>query len=381
MSQSELARILTGGTSGANALVSKIEAGRQTLDDSLLQALATALRCSLEFLTREPIEAVATRPWLRAYADASAKVVESVVADNALAHEVIASLKLKRIPDRIPIFDGDLNDPSAIERFAEEVRTAAQIPEGGVVGNVMRAADRLGCVVLPLASELGRHLGLSQRIDGAPVIRASRPGGGEGGVPGDRQRFTVAHELGHLALHAEMPPPESADEARRIERQAHLFAGAFIAPAEPLLEDWQSLGGRVTLSTLAQLKSTWGIAIKSLVIRFKDLQIISADQATSLYKQISKRGWNKAEPVPTTSEEPIWLSRAIFQRTGRDGRSDAVTAAADLAGLSRTYVQPWLDWSPVLLGAEVTDLTSRRRSAVAASAADGEVIVFSRDRR
>lgn len=371
ISQTDLNKTLSNGASEGNSLVSKIENGRQPLEDTMLEALSSALGCTPDFLTRSPMDLIATRPWLRAYADAPSRIVESVTADNLVVAETVERLRLKRIPDRIPVFDGDLNDDDAIERFAEEVRAAAEIAEGAVVGNAMRAADRLGCIVLPLGSELGRHLGMSQRIDGSPFIRVSRPGHGENPVPGDRQRFTVLHEVGHLALHSELPPPETADDARRIERQAHRFASAFLAPAEPLLDDWTSRGGRVTLSALADLKETWGIAIKALVVRFQQLGIIDADQATSLYKQISKRGWNKAEPVPTTNEKPIWLARALSKRAEQEAGPTPLAVAAQLASLSEAHLRLWIDWSPVSAGAEVTSLPRRTSRSVAAHPQDG----------
>jgi transcriptional regulator with XRE-family HTH domain len=381
LAQSDLALRLSDGASKANAYVSKVESGRQPLDDAQVAALAEALGCTSEFLMRKPLEAVATRPWLRAYADAPAKTVESIVTDNVLVNEVVTYLDFKRIPERIPVFDGDPNDDAAIERFAEEVRAAAEVPEDGVVGNAMRAADRLGCIVLPLASELGRHLGLSQRINGTPFIRVSRPGAG--GVPGDRQRFTVAHEIGHLGLHASVGPPETTDDARLIERQAHRFASSFIAPADPLISDWQDLGGRVTLSTLADLKATWGLSIKALVVRFQQLGIISADQATALYKQISKRGWNTAEPVETTNEEPIWLRKAMTHRTGTSGVGAASRAVAELCGLSEVYLLPWVDWSPLSDPADVVDLPTQRKDGLSNETlvSGGQVIAFPRSHR
>lgn len=379
ISQTELSRLLTDGASEGNTLVSKIENGRQSPDADTLQALCNVLGCTPEYLTDPPIELIATRPWLRAYADAPARAVESATAGNLLAAESIARIRLKRIPDRIPLFDGDLNDDHAIERFAEEVRLAAGLAEGDVVGNAMRTADRLGCVVLPMISELGRHLGMSHRIDGSPFIRASRPGQGDNPVPGDRQRHTVLHEVGHLALHSELSPPETADEARRIERQAHRFASAFLAPADPLLDDLTSKGGRVTLSILADLKATWGVAIKSLVVRFQQLGIINADQATSLYKQISKRGWNKGEPVRVTNEEPIWLARAIAKRVGVDDRS-SVGAAARLALLSERHVESWIDWTPVGPGADVVDLPGLNDTDRVESTETARVISFPRPR-
>jgi len=348
ISQSDLVHAITGRDDPSNKLVSQIENGRQPVDSDLLSALASALRCSSDFLARPRHDVIATRPWLRAYADANARVVDSIMADDLVVHEAISMLQLKQIPDQIPIFGGDLNDDDAIEHFADEVRTMADIEPNGVVGNAMRAADRLGCVVLPINSELGRHLGMSHRIDGTPFVRISRPGTDDSGVPGDRQRFTIAHELGHLGLHSDMPPPDTAADARRIERQAHRFASAFLTPAQPLIEDWERLGGRVTLSTLASLKATWGIAIKALVIRFQQLGIVDADQATSLYKQISKHGWNKSEPVSTSHEQPIWLQRAIDHRM----KSELVTKsypamAAHLTGLDAQMIARWLDWAPV----------------------------------
>ncbi|WP_375479660.1 ImmA/IrrE family metallo-endopeptidase [uncultured Jatrophihabitans sp.] len=384
ISQNELARAVTGRDEPSNKLVSQIENGRQPIDDALLSALAKALRCAPDFLTRGRHDAVSTRPWLRAYADANAKVVESVIADDLIAHEVITTLRLKQVPDQIPLFHGDLNDGDAIEMFAGEVRAAADLGPDAVVGNAMRAADRLGCVVLPLISELGRHLGMSHRIDGTPFVRVSRPG--DGGVPGDRQRFTVAHEIGHLGLHSHMPPPDTAAEAQRIERQAHRFASAFLAPAAPLLEDWERLGGRVTLTTLADLKATWGIAIKALVVRFQQLSIIDADQATSLYKQISKRGWNKNEPVPTTNERPIWLQRALDQRAKTEPiAAESRAIAARVVGLNEYMISRWIDWTPVQSADGVPAIPlagrTRRTSPRTRAAGSGEVISLSSKRR
>lgn len=364
LSQADLARALTSGASDANGLVSKVENGRQPVDEPLVAAIGAALGCTQEFLLREAPDALVTRPWLRAYADAPAKAVESTSCDNVLVAEAVGLLQLKAVPDGIPLFDGDAHDDDEIERFAQHVRTAAGIADGAVVGNAMRAADRLGCVVLPLRSELGRHLGMSQRIDGVPFVRVARPGGGETGVPGDRQRFTVAHEIGHLGLHTGLPAPETAEQTRLLERQAHRFASAFLAPADALMDDWESRGGRVTLSTLADLKATWGVAIKALVVRFQQLGVISGEQATSLYKQISKRGWNKAEPVHTTNEQPVWLTRALERRVGAAG-PDVGPRAAGLLGLHGDQVVGWLDWSPVR-SAEVLSFPTARGSRMSA---------------
>lgn len=359
--QSQTALSKSLGLTG-NTIVSKVETGRMPVHQHLATGLASALGCSLEFLQRPYEPGLTTKPWLRAYADASARVVDQVLADNLLVYEFVAWSKLQWVPDILPLFDGDLNDDDSIESFANHVRAVADVAEGGVVKNAVRAAERLGCSILPLESELGRHLGLSQRVNERPFIRLSRAWNTHltHHVPGDRQRFTVSHELGHLTLHAEVPPPVTPEEAKRLEKQAHRFAAAFLAPAEPLLDDWESLGGRVTLSVLQKLKATWGVSIKMLVVRFRQLAVIDDDQARSLYRQISARGWNTSEPIEVTNEEPIWLDKAIEKAFPKPTSDQTLAAAAEHFGVATNHIARWTGWTtsqPIPTG--VTALASR----------------------
>lgn len=98
------------------------------------------------------------------------------------------------------------------------------------------------------------------------------------------------------------------------------------------MADLDQLGGRVTLTTLAELKKTWGVSIKMLVVRFRQLGRIDDQRTRSLYKQISARRWNKTESVPTGHEHAIWLTKPL-NRAGLD----STTAAPP--GLAPRYMQ------------------------------------------
>ena len=339
LSQSELAE-----RSGiATGVMSMVENNRVSATSEMIEVLAEVLDCSPTYLREERDDVFVGRPWLRAYADAPSRVVERAIADSSTAIDAAQRLSLRLVPDSLPAFDGDPNDDEEVERFATEVRAVANIAEGDVVRNMVRTAERLGCVVLPMVSELGRHLGLSTRVDGSPVIRVSRSGSDSSiAIPGDRQRFTVAHEVGHLTLHHARQPPDSAADAARVEKQAHRFAAAFLAPADPLVADLDRFGGRVTLGTLAQLKEIWGVAIKMLVVRFQNLGIIDEDQARSLYKQISSRRWNKSEPVAVPVETSVWLSKAVALRF--PDSDNPVAAASSAIGLGNEYFARWMSW-------------------------------------
>lgn len=326
----------------ASGVVSMIENGHQEADSNVLRSLAQALDCSPEYLSFTTEEPQFDRPKLRAYADASQRAVDRTLFDTVTAVETIRTTGLRPLRVKLPIYTGDLSDDDGIDRIAVDVRTAAGLESDQVIPNVIRAAERLGCVVLPLDGELGRHWGMSLTVDGIPVIRVTRPSHDpEFDIPGDRQRFTVAHELGHLVLHSACAQPATPSDASRMEREANRFAAAFLVPGDAALDDLRSNGGRVTLNTLSRLKQKWGYSIKAFVFRFQELGVIDEGQARSLYKQISARRWNKEEPHRPGTESAVWFSKALREEFPGPG---GIKRAAATSGLSERYVTRWLDW-------------------------------------
>lgn len=334
--------------------VSAIETGKVRPSDAQIGAIARALGYGTQFLTAELGLVPTSRPWLRAYADASRREADSRTELATLSVEYIRMLSLRPLPDLIPPIYGDLDDEQEIEEAAAEVRALASLDPDAVVGNAVRAAERLGCVVLPLDSEMGRHLAMSVRSDRIPVICVAKSG-----IPGDRQRFSVAHEIGHLALHAETAPPRDAAEASRMERQANRFAAAFLGPGDALMDTLHQVSrGRVTLNSLAEVKAVWGIAIKGLVGRYKSLGLIDANQAESLYKQISARRWTKIEPVEVPTESAQWFQRSIELTSGISG-DPGYQVCAERIGGNAGDTRAFTDWQSV--DATVVPITSLRR--------------------
>lgn len=344
----------------ASGTISMIETGALPLPAAHVELLAQVLGVTESYLVRNRTEPVVSRPLLRAYADAPKKLVDTMSSDTITAVEAIEDLSLKRVPDSLLYFSDDLNDEDAIEQFASEIRTRAGLSAHAIVGSAIRSAERLGCVVLPMDSELGRHLGMSMRVDDVPVIRISRSSlNPENTVPGDRQRFTTAHELGHLVLHHASPQPANPAAATRMEREAHRFASAFLAPGDAVVDDLSALGGRVTLSNLSKLKEKWGLSVKAFVVRFQQLGVIDDAQARSLYKQISARKWNKHEPVEVANESAVWIKRALAKQFPES--KDLAADAAHLSGVGRKFFERWMDWSPEASNdANLISLTAKR---------------------
>lgn len=196
-------------------------------------------------------------------------------------------------------------DLDAVEVLARTCREQLGVGQNDPIPNLVRAVERCGVVVVGSVTDIEKHGGASfwrEYPFGRPIICVTR------GMSGDRQRFTTAHELGHLVLHQFKPPqPDVA------EQQAHRFAGALLLPQEQARE-W--IEPPVTLRALAKVKQHWGISIRALVKRSLDLRLISDDQRTSLEKQVFARGWGRQEPVEVPYERPVLLRRLIEEATG-----------------------------------------------------------------
>lgn len=113
-------------------------------------------------------------------------------------------------------------------------------------------------------------------------------------------RWTMAHELGHLTMHAS--PPESDPE-----EEADAFAGEFLAPYSLFRPDAR----RLTFDRLPNLKSYWRISMKAVIKRAQAIGSIDRSHAVRLYKQHSARGYNQAEPFPVAAEPPTLVNAAI----------------------------------------------------------------------
>jgi Zn-dependent peptidase ImmA (M78 family) len=127
--------------------------------------------------------------------------------------------------------------------------------------------------------------------------------------------------------------------------QAHRFAGAFLCPADDLIETLRNIGDQITLRALAEVKAVWGVAIKALVHRCQSLGFIDADHARSLYKQISARKWTKDEPVNVPKESAQWFERILVRKAQVDDLTTACKHLASAVGGNADDLLSFADWT------------------------------------
>ncbi|MCL6584835.1 MAG: ImmA/IrrE family metallo-endopeptidase [bacterium] len=133
----------------------------------------------------------------------------------------------------------------------------------------------------------------------------------ETGKTAVRERFDLAHELGHLILHPWLEPNKilNRETNRRIEEEAHRFAEAFLMPADSFAKEVLV----PSLSQLQVLKSRWKVSIQAMIRRLFQLDIIDEHTYKNMNVQLSVKGWKRFEPLDDQiqKEEPSTLRDSI----------------------------------------------------------------------
>ena len=326
-----------GGRVTAQA-ISKYERDESMPGSGVLIALAESLHVSVDYLTGDPevtLEAVEFRNRTLTSRREEARVEAQVVhlIERYLTVETLLGLA-GRGWDRPREAPYSIREAQDAEYAARGLRTdwklgAAPIP------NLVELIEGRGIKVL--AVDLATIDGLTARVrragaDAAPVVVVNRKTGGE------RQRFTLAHELGHMVV--QVAPRVDAEKA------AHRFAGAFLMPAETLRAEVGAHRRSMGWSELFGLKQLFGVSVQALAVRCRELDIFDNVLFQRLYREFSRLGWRSPpyrEPHATSCEEPRRFERLCLRALAEGAISEAKVAALlgiAVRELSRRMAEP-----------------------------------------
>lgn len=126
--------------------------------------------------------------------------------------------------------------------------------------------------------------------------------------PGERQRFTVAHELGHLIMDTSAVTDEKLEE-----NLCHRFAGAFLMPSCSAKADFGEKRSHIHFRELKLAKENYGISMQAALRRLLDLDIINASFYKGMVIQFSKEGFRKNEPWPLSSEKSTRFESLVYR--------------------------------------------------------------------
>jgi Zn-dependent peptidase ImmA (M78 family)/DNA-binding XRE family transcriptional regulator len=297
------------------------ETGEQTPTPLNLTALAARLDFPAGFFTGPdvepfPVGAVSFRALSKMTASAR---------DTALAAGRTALLVEEWIRARyqLPAADVPTLGLQPPEQAAEVLRHRWDLGEAPI-SNMTHLLESKGIRIFSLPVECATVDAYSLRWDGTPVVLLTT------GKSAERRRFDLAHELGHLVLHAEREHfcgPQAEAEANR-------FAGAFLMPRRGLLA--RPLRA-ATLDTILAERHRWKVAAMALTYRLNELGFLTEWEYRNHCVTLSRRGYRKSEPGGGAHETSLLLTKVLHSLRRKGITVGQVAAevgltAAELAG-------------------------------------------------
>ena len=302
--------------------VSKYEREVTLPDSAKLMEIADALDVDLSYFLRSPrvgniepayrkfasmlvkeedaiIERI--RDWLERYLE-----IESILKIDALDFEW---------PDEVRFRVSSMEE---VEQAALDLRDAWEIGRDPLENLTERLEDhalRVGSIEAP--EDFDACAFEAEVNGGIPVVVFNE------NRPGDRQRFSIAHELGHLVLDVGGDLEE--------EKACNRFSGAFLVPREGFVNDVGEQRRRISQRELELLKQKYGVSMQALVYRMKDLDILSDHHAGQIFRWFRETGNHKEEPgEPVPREQPQRFERMVQHALAEELISDR--RAAELLG-------------------------------------------------
>ena len=289
--------------------IGKYERNESMPSSGVLIALADALRVSVNYLTGDPGISLQS-------VDFRTQEVASRREEDRIKATVLHKL------ERYLTIEELLNLPSAQWHKPQSAPYPVMndLLEADRAASSLRSEWGLGINPIPDMAELMEDRGVKvlfcelSGVDGL-TTQVHRDGMPDAHVivvnqdhTRDRQRFTIAHEIGHMVL--DISP--GMDE----EKVAYRFAGAFLMPEEVL---WSKVGKHrsdVDWRELLVLKLTYGMSVQAITYRCKDLGIISQALYGRLFDLFQEDGWRSPpyrEPLDVLGDRFGRFERLCFR--------------------------------------------------------------------
>ena len=271
--------------------IGKYERGESTPSSGVLLALSKALGVSLSYLLdTQGIELAGVEFRTRANTTARdrAQVETEVLEWIERYMQIELVLELDSADWQCPI---------------PKRRKLSGIGDGEKLADDVRQKWNLGIDPIPNMTELLEEKGLKvltvplpNRVSGLTCV-VKRPGEQpelpvivvNNQLSLERRRLTLAHELAHRLVDTDSLSDKDEEKA------ATVFAGAFLMPREHLLREAGKCRNALGYTELIDLKRLYRVSGAALVMRLRQLDIISESTLIYAFQSIA-RGWRTQEP-------------------------------------------------------------------------------------
>ncbi len=226
------------------------------------------------------------------------EIIKNKVADYL---EVIELNEIRTNNNKIKKYP--CNNEIDAELAAEEFRKNYKLSINQPISDLINILENIGILIIEIDNANGKFSdfdGLSEVVNDVPLIILLN------NIDGERQRFTIAHELGHLVLNIKN---QNLDE----EKMCNKFASNLLMPKEAVIKEFGISRNNISFYELRAFKKEYKVSMAATIYRLKELNIISE----YLYKKInisfSSKGYKKHEPDPIETEKSYQFKRLVHK--------------------------------------------------------------------
>ena len=190
------------------------------------------------------------------------------------------------------------------EKAANKFRNDIKISNIQPISDLISILENLGIIIIQIKNFNNRFNdfdGLSELVNGIPIIVLL-----DNIYDGARQRFTIAHELGHLILNIE--ENKNLDEEKLCNR----FASSLLMPKESIINEFGKERRTISFYELKAFKNEYKVSYSAIIYRLKDLNIIS----DYLYRDINiflNKNIGKKDPEPILPETSYQFKKIVHK--------------------------------------------------------------------
>jgi Zn-dependent peptidase ImmA (M78 family)/transcriptional regulator with XRE-family HTH domain len=267
----------------------KYEKGDVIPDSEMMNLLANALNVTPDFFMREvKIEfgEIEFRKLQKLPAKEENRIIEEV------KDQLARYLELEQLMGIAIHFDNPLKDIGSINSFDDIEKAASRLRKEWKLGidpifNLIELLEDNHIKVIELHA--GESFdGMQSWVNGSiPVIAYNK----DKIKSADRIRFTLLHELCHLLLKDLSKLPD-----KQKEKYCHQFAAAMLLPSQTAKSELGDKRNKIMIQELGLLKKQYGISIQAIIMRAKDLEIISSNYCNQFFFFLNQMGWKVNEP-------------------------------------------------------------------------------------
>lgn len=230
------------------------------------------------------------------------ELLETIISDNVSKYlEVIEMNNINNNFNKIKEYE--CNNLEDAEKAAADFRDIIGISKRQPLSDITNILENLGIIIINIDDD-NRNFkdfdGLSEIVNNIPFIILLN-----NTKDGARQRFTIAHELGHLVL-------KFKNNKLNEEKMCNRFASSLLMPKDAIINEIGTTRSTISFFELKAFKEEYKVSYSATINRLKELNIISE----YLYKKLNiylRKNINKEENTAILPETSNLFKKLVYK--------------------------------------------------------------------